>query len=182
MIRVVPLMIAAAGAVLLAGMMLTNPDYNRAVRPFETRVAPGETGQTRLIAGRIEGWRTADSVTFPQFGKPLRRETQARFLIVDLKLSGTTESTMLRAFWIGASGRRYETTARISGAFRQVEDLWLQPGLESTAIAIFELPPDEIAGGALLLSDRIDAPLDGRLRLAAPVEPPPHVADLELEG
>lgn len=182
MIRVAPLMIAVAGAVLLAGMMLTNPDYNRAVRPFETRVAPGESGQTRLIAGRIEGWRTADSVTFPHLGSPVRRDTQGRFLILDLKLSGTTESTMLRAFWIGASGRRYETTARISGAFPQIEDLWLQPGLESKAIAIFELPPDEIAGGALLLTDRVDTPLDGRLRLAAPVEAPPHVANLELEG
>ncbi|WP_299844689.1 hypothetical protein [uncultured Paracoccus sp.] len=182
MIRIAPLLTAAAAAVLLAGMMLTNPDYNSAVRPFETRVPPGETGQTRLIGGRIEGWRTADRISFPAFGSLRQRDTQAMFLIVDLKLFGTTDSTMLRAGWIGASGRRYDTTARISGAFLQIQDLWLQPGLESKAIAIFELPEDEIAGGALMLSDRIDAPLDGRLRLAAPVDAPSHVDHLELDG
>lgn len=182
MIRIAPVMIAAAGAVLLAGMMLTNPDYDRAVRPFETRVPPGESGQTRLIGGRIEGWRTAERVTLAASGSPVTRDTQGIFLIVDLKLFGTTESTMLRASWLGSSGRRYDTTSRISGAFRQVQDLWLQPGLDSTAIAIFELPPDEIEGGALILSDRIDAPLDGRLRLAAPPEAPIHSPHLELEG
>ena len=54
MIRVAPILISAVSAVLLAGMMLSNPDYNSVVRPFETRVPPGETGQTRLIGGRIE--------------------------------------------------------------------------------------------------------------------------------
>lgn len=182
MIRPAPLLIAAASAVLLAGMMLTNPDYNSTVRPFETTVAPGESGQTRLIGGQITGWRTADRLEFPSYGSPQSRDTQGVFLIVDLRLSGRTESTMLRAAWIGASGRRFDTTARVSGAFLQVQDLWLQPGLDSKAIAIFELPPDEIAGGALLLSDRIDAPLDGRLRLLAPLDAPPHQAQIGLEG
>ena len=105
MIRVAPILIAAVSAALLGGMMLTNPDYNSIVRPFETRVPPGETGQTRLIGGRIEGLRTADVITFPRYGSPVRRETQGVFLIVDAALFGTTESTMLRATWIGASGR-----------------------------------------------------------------------------
>jgi hypothetical protein len=182
MIRLPPLLIALAGAALLAGMMLTNPDYNSAVRPFESRVSPGEAGQTRLIDGRIEGWRTADVIAFLRFGSMLRRDTQGVFLIVDLKLSGTTESTQLRATWIGASGRRYDSTARIDGAFLLIQDLWLQPGLESTAMAIFELPPDEIPGGAILLADRIAAPLDGQLRLSAPEDAPPHLAELELAG
>lgn len=182
MIRAAPVLIAAATSLLLAGMMLTNPDYNSAVRPFEIEVAPGETGQTRLIGGRIEGWRTADAITFPASGKPVRRDTQGIFLIVDLRLHGTTESTMLQATWLGTSGRRYAATKRISGAFLQIQDLWLQPGLTSRAIAIFELPADEIPDGALLLSDRIDAPLDGRLHLRAPVEMPVHAPHVELPG
>ena len=182
MIRVAPILISAVSAVLLAGMMLSNPDYNSVVRPFETRVPPGETGQTRLIGGRIESWQSADVITFPRYGELVRRETQGVFLIVNATLFGTTESTMLRATWIGASGRRYDTTDRISGAFWQVQELWLQPGLESTAFAIFELPADEIMQGALLLAQRIDPPLDGTLRLEAPTTAPTHLPMLELDG
>lgn len=182
MIRPAPVLISVVGLALLAGMMLTNPDYNSVVRPFETSVPPGGSGQTRLIAGRILGWRTADRLELPPAAGGQLRETQGVFLIVDLKLSGTTESTMIRAAWIGASGRRYATTARVSGSLHQIEDVWLQPGLESRATAIFELPPDEIAQGAILLTLRIDPPLDGTLRLAAPVEAPVHAASIGLDG
>lgn len=182
MIRPAQILILTVALVLMVAMMLTNPDYNSAVRPFETRVPAGETGQTRLIGGRIEGWRTANRLTFPLLGTPTLRDTQGVFLIVDLRLFGTTESIMLRASWIGPSGRRYDTTSRVTGTMNQLEDLWLQPGLESKAVAIFELPPDEISGGAIVLAQRIDPPLDGVLRLAAPSAPPVHAPDIGLDG
>ena len=182
MIRPMPVLISLVGLALLAGMMLSNPDYNSVVRPFEVSVPPGGSGQTRLIAGQIEGWRTADVLTLPPTSGGQLRDTQGVFLIVDLKLFGTTESTMIRAAWIGASGRRYATTTRISGTLHQIEDVWLQPCLESSATAIFELPPDEIAQGAILLTLRIDPPLDGTLRLSAPTEAPEHADSIGLEG
>lgn len=182
MIRPAPILISVAGLALLAGMMLSNPDYDSVIRPFEVSVAPGETGETRLIGGRIKDWRTAETVTLPGTGEGRLLDTQGVFLIVDLKLFGTTESTMLRAAWIGASGRRYDTTARVSGTLQQIEDVWLQPGLESSASAIFELPPDEVAQGAILLTLRIDPPLDGTLRLAAPTHAPVHAANIGLDG
>lgn len=181
-IRPSVVLISAVALGLLAGMMLTNPDYNSVVRPFEVRVPPGASGQTRLIGGRITGWRTADTITLPAAGGGQQRDTQGVFLVVDLTLFGTTESTMIRAAWIGTSGRRYDTTARASGVLRQIEDVWLQPGLESRATAVFELPPDEVAQGAILLSLRTDPPLDGTLRLAAPLEAPAHAANIGLEG
>ncbi len=177
-----PILISATALALLAGMMLSNPDYDSVVRPFEVSVPPEGRGQTRLIGGQITGWRTADRVTLPSSVGGQVRETQGVFLIVDLKVFGTTESTMIRAAWIGASGRRYATTTRISGTLHQIEDVWLQPGLESSATAIFELPPDEIAQGAILLTLRIDPPLDGTLRLSAPTEAPEHADSIGLEG
>lgn len=182
MIRPADLLIVAGGAVALFAMMLSNPDYNSAVRAFVTPVAAGETGQTRLIRGQFQGWRTADRITFPEYGRDVQRTTEGLFLITDLALSGTTISTPIDAWWIGASGRRYAATRRIAGLPRQTDLLWLQPGLDSHAMAIFELPPDEVAGGALLLTLRFDPVLDGTLRLAPPEAPPAHQEDERLGG
>src|SRR5690606_35232665 len=56
-----------AAALLLAGMMLTNPDYNSIVRPFVSHAGPGESGATRLIEGRLTGWHTADAIAFSDY-------------------------------------------------------------------------------------------------------------------
>ena len=108
------------------------------------------------------------------------RDTDGVFLVADFILSGTRESTMLSATWIGASKRHYRATSRISDLPRQIDQLWLQPGLDSKTFAIFELPPDEIKGGSALLSLRLDPPLDGTLLLNPPDMPPVHEAILRL--
>ncbi len=176
MIRPGSIAVVLVSAALLASMMLSNPDYNSTFRPFKTRVEPDQAGKTRLFTGQFDAWRTAEQIAFRDLGPERLRDTQGVFLIVDLNLSGTSTSVLLSATWVGASGRQYETTARVTGVPRQIEDLSVQPGLQSKAIAIFELPPDEVKGGALLLSPRLDAPLDGTLLLAAPVSAPEHVA------
>lgn len=175
MIEVKNLVIIAASAAALGAMMMTNPDYNRALRPFATHVPTGGAGQTRLIAGRMLDWRVADQVAFSTFGREMLRDSEGVFLMVDLSLSGTTSSTMIAASWIGSSGREYDTTTRITDVPGQLEDLWLQPGLNSTATAYFELPPDEIAGGALRLNLRLNPDLDGVLLLDPPAQPPSHL-------
>lgn len=164
--------IIAAGMAALAGMMLTNPDYNQAVLPFETRVASGASGQTRLISGMFESWTVADRLAFTRYGEEISRDSEGVFLIVGSVLSGTTESTMINTSWVGTSGREYSTTSRVADLPGLISDLWLQPGLESRATAIFELPRDEVDGGALRLSLRLDPDLDGVLLLAPPSKPP----------
>lgn len=176
----VNILIGFAAVVLLGAMMLTNPDYNSAIRPFVTTVKPGETGETRLISGRFGNWRSADRIQFSSYGTEMIRDTDGIFLVADFVLSGTSESTMLSATWLGASKRRYRATSRISDVPGQIDQLWLQPGLDSKTFAIFELPPDEIEGGSALLSLRLDPPLDGTLLLTPPDSPPVHEAILRL--
>ncbi|MDT1061372.1 hypothetical protein RM190_05825 [Paracoccus sp. CPCC 101403] len=167
-------LILVVAAVLLGAMMLSNPDYNSAIRPFVAEAEPGEMGRTRLIAGRFDGWRTADRVQFSQYGRKLTRGTGGVFLIADLTLSGTTTSTMVAATWIGASKRQYRATSRVSGPPRLIDQLWLQPGIRNKTFAVFELPPDEIAGGALLLTLPLNPPMEGTLQIAPPETPPGH--------
>ena len=165
---------------VLAGMLLTNPDYNSVMQPFVTRVAAGDTGQTRLFAAQITGWRTANAVEFTSLGRPMRRDTQGTFLIVDLTLTGTRVSTQVTADWLGASGRRYQATRRIAGFPREIGDVRVQPGLPAKATAIFELPADEVAGGRLALQLGLNPVLEGTLQLTPPPEAPAHDDMLRL--
>ncbi|AGT09158.1 DUF4352 domain-containing protein [Paracoccus aminophilus] len=169
-------------AALLGGMMLTEPDYNSVFRPFVTHVAASETGETRLFAARFTGWQTAESIDVASLGQELHRDTEGRFLIVDLELTGTISSTSLAASWQGASGRRYDTTKRISSFARDLRALTIQPGLQNKAVAVFELPADEIAGGRLILEARFDPPLEGTLHLAPPGPVPADAAVVRLDG
>lgn len=175
-------LIILAGTVALGAMMLTNPDYNRALRPFTAHAAAGEWAHTRLFAGTMDGWRTADRISYTAFGSKVTRDSDGVFLIVDVSLSGTSVSTKLSASWKGSSGREYYTTARIRDVPGQLEDLWLQPELNSRAIAIFELPKDEVVGGAMRISLRLDPDLDGTLMLDPPAGTPPHEAVTRFDG
>lgn len=174
--RLVPVLTALFGALLLALLMASNPGYDRAFQPLTARVSSGATGETRMFGARFNGWRTADRLELPAGS----RDSEGVFLIVDLALSGRVELTMVRADWQGASGRSYAATMRAAGIPKGIDQVWLQPGLNSTAIAVFELPPDEIAGGALDLHLTLDPNLEGALRLAPPDGAPPHAAVEEI--
>ncbi len=174
--RLAPLFAALLGAFVLALLMASNPGYDRAFRPLTTFVPRGASGETRMFGARFEDWRTAARLVLPAG----TRDTDGLFLIVDLTLAGTVESTMVRADWLGATGRRYAATLRAEGMPRGIDQLWLQPGLTSRGTAVFELPLDEINGGVLDLHLALDPSLEGALRLAPPAGVPPHVAVEEI--
>ena len=60
MIRLSHGLIVLAGAAALAGMMLTQPDYGRATRPFVSHAGAGDWAETRLFRARLDGWRSAE--------------------------------------------------------------------------------------------------------------------------
>lgn len=169
--------IVLIGTAFLVAMHATNPGYNEALRPFVTDVPSDQSGETRQFGGQIVGWRTAERIGFSRFGRDRLLDTQGVFLLVDLRLHATIQSTSLRAVWRGASGREYAATSRVEDLPGTVASVVLQPGLTLSALAIFELPPDEIAGGALILTPPLDPPLDGTLRLQPPSAPPEHRAE-----
>ncbi len=176
----VPGLAVIVGAALLAGMMMNNPNYDRALRPFVTDVMAGTRGETRTFSATFTGWETAGKLIFPYLGRPTTRTTGGIFLVTAMTVEGGQSSTRLSAVWEGASGRLYQETPRVRDLPQQLTDQWAQPGLESRAIAIFELPPDEITGGALMLGLPLDPRLEGKLRLAPPADPPRALSEREF--
>lgn len=175
MIRPASIIAIVVAAAALAGMMATNPDYNRAVRPMISEAGSDGIARTRTVAGKIESWRTADVIEFTRYGKKMRRDTAGVFLIVEMKLDAVGQSIVVESEWLGTSGRHYQTTDRIDGPQQLIHDSWLQPGMTVSTTAIFELPRDEIVGGAALVGPWLMMPLDGSIKLEPPAEPPRHV-------
>ena len=180
MIRVGSILAVIAAAGALAGMLQTTPEYDRAIRPFVAEPGPdGTVGRSRMSA-KITDWKTADVVTFQQSGIDRRRDTAGVFLIVTIEGRPLHSSELLQAQWLGASGRKYLMTDRVSGPAQLLDSTWFQPDLSMKSVAVFELPRDEIAGGSMLLGPRLFRGLDEVLRLAPPNGQPRHVQVDEL--
>ncbi|KRW93654.1 hypothetical protein [Paracoccus sp. MKU1] len=163
--------IVLAGAALLGGMMQTAPDYNSVVQPFRHHVAAGRTGEARSFRARFTGLRLADRIAFRRYGRDLVRDSDGVFLIAEIEAEATLASQRLDAVWQGASGRRYALSRRAEDIPRGLESRWFQPGLSNRAVAVFELPADEVAGGALVLTGSFTAVFDSALHLAPPALP-----------
>ncbi|UFS65015.1 hypothetical protein LO749_00085 [Paracoccus denitrificans] len=168
MIRGGSIAIVLAGAALLGAMMQTAPDYNSTVQPFRSHVAAGGTGEARSFRARFAGARLADRIAFSRFGTEFVHDTDGVFLIAEIEVEATIVSQRIDASWQGASGRRYALSRRAQDIPRGLDSHWFQPGLTGRAIAVFELPPDEVAGGELVVNNSFTAVFDSALHLAPP--------------
>ncbi|KXF74683.1 hypothetical protein ATN84_22575 [Paramesorhizobium deserti] len=173
MIRPANIAIVLVGGALLGVMMQTAPDYNSVVQPFRSHLATGETGEARSFRARFTGARLAERIAFRRFGRDLVRDTDGVFLIAEIEAEATVASQQIGATWRGASGRDYALSRRAQGIPTGLDSRWFQPGLTDRAIAVFELPEDEIAGGEMVLTNSFNAVFDSALHLA----PPPLPAD-----
>ncbi|UFM64765.1 hypothetical protein LOS78_13885 [Paracoccus sp. MA] len=171
MTRAGRVLIVLAGAALLGAMMQSAPDYDSTVQPFRSPVAAGETGEARSFRARFTGMRLAERIAFRRYGRDLVRDSDGLFLIAEIEAEARLASQRLDAVWQGASGRRYALSHRAEDIPRGLESRWFQPGLTDRAIAVFELPEDEVAGGALVLTGSASAVFDSALHLAPPALP-----------
>ncbi|GAB1362998.1 hypothetical protein MASR1M32_22340 [Rhodobacter sp.] len=128
---------------------------------------PGRT-QPLTLTRRVLGSRIAGAAAAIGFGTGAAASTMANPAPV---LDPDLRDAALRG--LALAGYRGDLP-------QQLTDQWAQPGLESRAIAIFELPPDEITGGALMLGLPLDPRLEGKLRLAPPADPPRALSEREF--
>ncbi|WP_313349410.1 hypothetical protein [Paracoccus sp. (in: a-proteobacteria)] len=168
MIRAASIVTLLSGGALLGAMMQTAPDYNSVIQPFRSDVAAEEMGEARSFRASFTTVRLADRIAFSRYGSDLVRDTGGVFLIAEIEAEATIASQRLDAYWRGASGRNYALSWRARDVPNGLDSRWLQPGLTDRGIAIFELPPDEVTGGELVLTNSFTAILDSALHLAPP--------------
>ncbi|WP_353194878.1 hypothetical protein [Pusillimonas noertemannii] len=182
MIRLRHVLPIVLGACALGAMMATTPDFNSVFRPLRTTAPNGAAAHGRLLAVRFADWQTAQQLSFERYGATVMRDTQGVFLVVEFDISDVRESVRLAAAWQGRSGRRYDQTKRVDDAPSTVDTRQFHPGLEDRGRAVFELPPDEIEGGTLLLARKGPNILDSELALTPPAgSPARHNKLLRLE-
>ena len=158
------LVLAAIG--VLAALRWTTPSYAYLTGPISTSGAAFETVTGRTLAAEVGTVRLAKLLRSKLYGRGVERDTGGIWAVVDAKVEATRQTTsMYFAAWLGPSGRQYAATQRLEGAPNTLLGTTLQPGLPRRGIFIFELPPDEVEGGVLLLATSPLRTLDMELRL-----------------
>ena len=169
------------GVAALGAMISTVPDYNSSFQPFAVFTDEDGVGRGRQFTAELVGLKTANTIAYTQFGQDISRDTSATFLVAELSITGQSESRQLQAIWVGATGRQYSQTARLDDAPRNLSTARFEPGLTDLAVAVFELPEDEIIGGRLGLFPRGSAIMDSAVHFAQPTTMPESQATLRLE-
>lgn len=173
------LIVGAVAALAVLGW--TTPGYMTLTGPITVPGRVGETVAGRGFEVRVGEPRFARRIRTRQFGRVFERDTGGVWALAPVEAMATEETTTLAgAFWLGASGRRYVLTQRL-GPSVQLTTSSLEPGLKRSSVLVFEIPPDEAAGGALLLSRNPEPRLDSQLRIAMPATLDPSRAEDVVE-
>lgn len=175
------LAVVAAAALVLAGFRWTTPGYEILTGPIGASGVQGQTVAGRTFSAKIDDIRFADRVRLTRYGKTVERDTDGVWAVVSAELAALSETAVVHAAtWRGASGRLYAASRRVEGAPGLLQGKILQPGLPSKGLFVFELPPDEVQGGILLLSAAASPRLDSELRIRLSPESATREATLEL--
>ncbi|MBK9080943.1 MAG: hypothetical protein IPL88_02130 [Rhizobiales bacterium] len=159
------------GLAALAAMMTTRVSHARLTGPIEIAVAAGAEGRARSFRARLLGLATARQIVWREGGAEARRSTNAVWLMAALEAEALDETTGLVPLWRGRTGRLTSASRRLSGAPQMIAAAVLQPGFPRRGFAVFEVPEDEIAGGALILGPSLAPTYDARLSFAPPDKP-----------
>lgn len=150
----------------LGGLRWTTPAYIELTGAMPVRGEGGERVAGRLLAVKVESVRLANRITVDAYGKRVTRDTGGVFAVVRIEASAVSETASIGgATWVGPTGRRYESTARIAGPASLLMGTPLQPGLPKTGILVFELPEDEVPGGELRIAQLLEPRLDSEIRI-----------------
>ncbi len=174
------LMAVLLGGVALGTMMSTVPDYNSSFQPFAVFADNDGIGQGRQFVAELVKLKTAGAISYTQFGQDVSRDTSATFLVAELSITGRLRSQQLEAIWLGATGRQYIQTARLEDAPRNLSSARFEPGLTDRAVAVFEVPEDEIVGGRLSLAPRGSMAMDSVLHFGRATTAPENQPMLRL--
>ncbi|WBU38351.1 hypothetical protein [Homoserinibacter sp. YIM 151385] len=160
--RTAPLGIAlllAAGAVFATA---TTPDDVALTSTFASGAAPGEIGEGRTFAVRLDGVRVADAVAGPLW----TGETSGAWVVAEV----TAEA---RANPGGVTGAlllgdlRFQASPRPPGL--SIASSPLQPGLPESGALVFEVPLEALeahgAGARIAVSGRSDPRLDSSIEI-----------------
>lgn len=168
-------------AAALAALRWTTPSYATLTGPIPVAGRQGERAEGRAFAVTVETIELAGRVRVTRFGRTVERTTDGVFAVVTARVeAGAATTSIGAAAWIGPSGRVYAQTQRIDGASSLLMGRTIQPGLPRSGVFVFELPADEVEGGALRLSRFPEPRLDSELWIALSTGDLPKAVSLEL--
>ncbi|MBZ9917521.1 hypothetical protein FJ959_14670 [Mesorhizobium sp. B2-2-4] len=160
------LAILAATVALSYGMQLSKPHYADLTAPIPVDGAMHDTVRARSFDVRLDEVVFARALKTNQFGQQKLLTTSGVWAVVTTSLTATDASiTVADGTWQGPTGLRYRQTERL-GYRQDMPPHGVDPGLQKRGLFVFEVPPDQIGGARLLVSERQFGALDAQARIS----------------
>ncbi|HEU4986517.1 MAG TPA: hypothetical protein VFT89_05565 [Rhizobiaceae bacterium] len=164
--RLANLAVLALAAAICYGMQTTKPHYADLTGPIPVRGSMGEEVKARLFQLRVDNVEFAKSLAVRQFGQDKRFTTGGIWAIVTVELAATDSTTTVsEVTWQGPTGLSYRKTERVTTG-PGLPPITVNPGLPTKGRLVFEVPPSEISGATLLVSNVRAFALDSQARVA----------------
>ncbi|TKT69694.1 hypothetical protein [Aquamicrobium sp. LC103] len=164
--RIANLGIIGLAALVCYGMQISKPRYADLIGPIPVHGSMGENVEARLFDVTIEKVEFANELAIKEFGEEKTLTTSGLWAIITTGLGASTTSTTVgSATWQGPTGLRYNHTKRLSNA-TGLPPLAVEPGLPARGRFVFEIPPSQVNGATLLVSNRSYFALDSEARVA----------------
>lgn len=169
-------------AAVLYGLQQTKPGYADITAPLAVKGKAGERLSGREFDVQVTGTRLANRLQVTAYGQSRILTTSGVWLIVDVKAEARDETVAITAAsWRGPTGLEFLASERLSTFPTLIRGQRLEPGIEKTGQIIFEMPPEQLAGGVLLMSRSLFTPLDSEIVVDVGALPSP-VEEISLDA
>ncbi|PQA74788.1 hypothetical protein C3731_04055 [Brucella oryzae] len=151
----------------LYGMQHSTPYYSNIFSSVTVEGKQGKPVETsRFVVGIVNSYR-ARELTTPGTGSTRTYDTDGEWLVIEAAAKAKIESLGLASVeWLGPNGIRYAMSSRPTLAPGIVGSERLEPGIPRPILMVFELPPDQIAGGKLLIAESSMTPLSEQMQIS----------------
>ncbi|TWG94757.1 hypothetical protein L598_003400000190 [Mesorhizobium sp. J18] len=163
--RLANLAILGLAAAICYGMQTSKPHYADLTGPIPVRGGMGDDVKARLFQLRVDKVEFAKILAVSEFGKDRTLTTGGLWAIVTVELAATNSTTTIsEATWQGPTGLGYRETERLA-MVSGLPPFTVEPGLPARGRFVFEVPPSEISGATLLVSNERAFALDSQARI-----------------
>ncbi|MBB4091682.1 hypothetical protein HGG72_22535 [Ochrobactrum pecoris] len=151
----------------LYGMQHSTPYYSEILSPVSIKGQQGKPTETSRFAVGVANVHRTRQLTTPGIASTRTYNTDGEWLVIEAAAKAKLESLNLMSVeWLGPNGIRYAMSKRLTNASGMIGSERLEPGIPRPVLIVFELPPDQIAGGKLLISESSLTPLSEQAQIS----------------
>lgn len=157
----------ALAAAALYTLQQTRPLYSDITSPIVSWGGMGEKVEASAFSLSLDKVRVARTLNVESFGKSKPYTSSGVWVVAEGEAEAKFETlSLISGEWLSRRGVRYILTDRIPATIEMMPGDVYQPGLPRPVLLVFEMPPEAVDGGTVVVARSKLMPLDDEIRIA----------------